>query len=94
MFFIRSINGKCQVKNEKSARKGFFSRKCIPFWSIIIILFSPFSIMDSGTMLCRSACNQKVNMDDFSELGTQWKTGYNMNILLDVALNWLYGLSP
>ena len=33
----------------------------------------------------------KVNLEDLAELGTQWQNVYTMNMLLDIADNWLYG---
>lgn len=36
MFFIRSINGKCQVKSEKSARKGFFPEIAFHFGALFL----------------------------------------------------------
>ena len=35
----------------------------------------------------------KVDMQDISELGTQWQNVYDMNTLLDLADNWLHGTS-
>ncbi|MCK4999188.1 MAG: right-handed parallel beta-helix repeat-containing protein [Anaerohalosphaera sp.] len=37
--------------------------------------------------------DQKVDMEDVAELGIQWQIGYDMNTLLDIANNWLYGTS-
>ncbi|MBN2511700.1 MAG: hypothetical protein JXB18_02065 [Sedimentisphaerales bacterium] len=33
----------------------------------------------------------KVDMADIAELGMQWQNGYDMNVLLDIANNWLCG---
>ena len=38
--------------------------------------------------------NGKVNLEDIAKLGIQWQNGYDMNTLLEIANNWLYGTSP
>ncbi|MCK4999189.1 MAG: hypothetical protein KAS23_06630, partial [Anaerohalosphaera sp.] len=35
-----------------------------------------------------------VNLVDVAELGAGWQTIYDLNTLLDIAENWLYGTSP
>ena len=35
----------------------------------------------------------KVDMEDVAELARKWKNGYNMNTLIDISNNWLYGTS-
>ena len=35
-----------------------------------------------------------VNLVDIAELGAGWQTIYDLNTLLDIAYNWLYGTSP
>ena len=36
----------------------------------------------------------KVDMKDVAELGMQWQNGYDMDTLLEIADNWLYGTIP
>ncbi|MEN8127502.1 MAG: Ig-like domain-containing protein [Planctomycetota bacterium] len=36
----------------------------------------------------------RVDLEDFAELSRQWQSGYDINDLLDIANNWLYGTSP
>jgi beta-glucanase (GH16 family) len=34
----------------------------------------------------------KVNMEDLAELGKQWQNGYDIDTLLEIVNNWLYGV--
>ena len=45
----------------------------------------------SQTLLGDLNLDDRVDMKDMAELGTQWQNGYDMNTLLNVANNWLYG---